>query len=84
MLRILTTLWISYRYQKWESDKILSFVPPDGHFSLMSYRLVAGAATAFLQTIISLGRLTQYRISSTQGQLATTTTFTTSSQTSVL
>ncbi|KAH8556450.1 Mu homology domain-containing protein [Umbelopsis sp. PMI_123] len=27
------------RYQKWESDKILSFVPPDGHFSLMSYRV---------------------------------------------
>ncbi|KAI7851575.1 Adaptor-related protein complex 3 mu 1 subunit [Circinella umbellata] len=26
------------RYRKWESDKVLSFVPPDGHFKLMSYR----------------------------------------------
>ncbi|RUS24338.1 hypothetical protein BC938DRAFT_473745 [Jimgerdemannia flammicorona] len=26
------------RYQKFETDKVLSFVPPDGHFKLMSYR----------------------------------------------
>lgn len=30
------TSFISYR--KWESDKVLSFVPPDGQFKLMSYR----------------------------------------------
>ncbi|KAG0750595.1 hypothetical protein G6F57_000571 [Rhizopus arrhizus] len=26
------------RYRKWDSEKVLSFVPPDGHFKLMSYR----------------------------------------------
>ncbi|CEI94906.1 hypothetical protein G6F70_004747 [Rhizopus microsporus] len=26
------------RYRKWESERVLSFVPPDGHFKLMSYR----------------------------------------------
>ncbi|KAI9029055.1 Mu homology domain-containing protein [Phycomyces nitens] len=26
------------RYRKWESEKVLSFVPPDGQFKLMSYR----------------------------------------------
>ncbi|XP_076436609.1 AP-3 complex subunit mu-1-like isoform X2 [Babylonia areolata] len=25
------------RFKRWESEKILSFVPPDGHFRLMSY-----------------------------------------------
>ncbi|KAF9179875.1 AP-3 complex subunit mu-2, partial [Haplosporangium sp. Z 27] len=29
----------SVRFNKWESDKVLSFVPPDGHFRLMSYRV---------------------------------------------
>ncbi|KAF9899288.1 AP-3 complex subunit mu-2 [Lobosporangium transversale] len=29
----------SVRFNKWESDKVLSFVPPDGHFQLMSYRV---------------------------------------------
>lgn len=28
----------SVRFNKWETDKVLSFVPPDGHFRLMSYR----------------------------------------------
>ncbi|ORX59464.1 clathrin adaptor, mu subunit [Hesseltinella vesiculosa] len=27
------------RIRKWESDRLLSFVPPDGHFKLMSYRV---------------------------------------------
>ncbi|OZJ05332.1 hypothetical protein BZG36_01595 [Bifiguratus adelaidae] len=27
------------RYQKYVSDKVLSFVPPDGHFKLMTYRV---------------------------------------------
>jgi hypothetical protein len=30
----------SVRFNKWETDKVLSFVPPDGHFRLMSYRYV--------------------------------------------
>jgi len=30
----------SVRFNKWEADKVLSFVPPDGHFRLMSYRYV--------------------------------------------
>ncbi|KAF9965516.1 AP-3 complex subunit mu-2 [Mortierella alpina] len=29
----------SVRFNKWESEKVLSFVPPDGHFRLMSYRV---------------------------------------------
>lgn len=28
------------RFRPWESDQILSFVPPDGQFKLMSYRFV--------------------------------------------
>lgn len=28
------------RFRPWESDQILSFVPPDGQFKLMSYRCV--------------------------------------------
>lgn len=31
------TAYVS-RYRKWETDKVLSFVPPDGQFKLMSYR----------------------------------------------
>ncbi|CAG8556577.1 3752_t:CDS:2, partial [Paraglomus occultum] len=27
------------RYNAWEKDKLLSFIPPDGHFQLMSYRV---------------------------------------------
>ncbi|KAL8597528.1 AP-3 complex subunit mu-1 [Nucella lapillus] len=27
------------RFKRWESEKILSFVPPDGHFRLMSYHI---------------------------------------------
>lgn len=27
------------RYRKWESEKVLSFVPPDGNFRLMSYHI---------------------------------------------
>ena len=29
------------RYRKWESEKVLSFVPPDGNFRLMSYHIGA-------------------------------------------
>ena len=27
------------RYKKWEQEKVLSFVPPDGNFRLISYHL---------------------------------------------
>ncbi|XP_067661761.1 AP-3 complex subunit mu-1-like isoform X1 [Haliotis asinina] len=27
------------RFKRWESERILSFVPPDGHFRLMSYHI---------------------------------------------
>lgn len=30
----------SVRFRPWESHQILSFVPPDGQFNLMSYRYV--------------------------------------------
>ncbi|KAF9579020.1 AP-3 complex subunit mu-1, partial [Lunasporangiospora selenospora] len=29
----------SVRFNKWETDKVLSFIPPDGQFPLMSYRV---------------------------------------------
>lgn len=27
------------RFKRWESEKVLSFVPPDGHFRLLSYQI---------------------------------------------
>lgn len=27
------------RFKRWESDRMLSFIPPDGHFRLMSYHV---------------------------------------------
>lgn len=27
------------RYQKWEQNKVLSFIPPDGHFRLLEYEM---------------------------------------------
>ncbi|KJE93203.1 AP-3 complex subunit mu-1 [Capsaspora owczarzaki ATCC 30864] len=35
------------RFKRWESERVLSFVPPDGHFKLCSYRV--GSTTAPLQ-----------------------------------
>jgi len=29
------------RYKRWESEKVLSFVPPDGNFRLMSYHIAS-------------------------------------------
>ena len=29
------------RFRRWESEKVLSFVPPDGNFRLMSYHIGA-------------------------------------------
>ncbi|KAM9325774.1 AP-3 complex subunit mu-1 isoform 1-T1 [Gastrophryne carolinensis] len=29
------------RYKRWESERVLSFIPPDGNFRLMSYRVSA-------------------------------------------
>ncbi|KAJ8523487.1 hypothetical protein ONZ45_g78 [Pleurotus djamor] len=34
------------RLQRWAKDKVLSFVPPDGHFTLFEYRYVPGASAA--------------------------------------
>jgi len=34
------------RYKKWESDRILSFVPPDGNFRLVSYHIGSGSVVA--------------------------------------
>jgi len=28
------------RYKKWNKDAVLSFIPPDGHFKLLEYRVV--------------------------------------------
>jgi AP-3 complex subunit mu len=41
-----------YRLPKWTKDKMLSFVPPDGRFTLMEYRLgTTGTAVASMATI---------------------------------
>ncbi|KAH9489875.1 AP-3 complex subunit mu-1 [Bulinus truncatus] len=34
------------RFKRWESEKILSFVPPDGHFRMMSYHIGANNMVA--------------------------------------
>lgn len=34
------------RYKRWETEKILSFVPPDGNFRLMSYHVGAQSVVA--------------------------------------
>ena len=34
------------RFKRWESERILSFIPPDGNFRLMSYLIGSGAGNA--------------------------------------
>merc|ERR1712241_162460 len=34
------------RYKKWESERLLSFVPPDGNFRLMSYHVGSASVVA--------------------------------------
>lgn len=34
------------RYRKWDSEKVLSFVPPDGNFRLMSYHIGSSVNTS--------------------------------------
>ena len=34
------------RYKKWESERLLSFVPPDGNFCLMSYHVGSSSVVA--------------------------------------
>ena len=34
------------RYKKWESERLLSFVPPDGNFRLMSYHVGSSSVVA--------------------------------------
>lgn len=29
------------RYKRWESERVISFIPPDGNFQLMSYHISA-------------------------------------------
>lgn len=44
-----STLWPHYEpsLQRWKRDKSLSFVPPDGRFTLMDYRFApSGSATS--------------------------------------
>lgn len=40
------------RYRPWESHQILSFVPPDGQFKLMSYRFVMPRRYVFLHFLL--------------------------------
>lgn len=39
------------RFRPWEASQILSFVPPDGQFKLMSYRYVKEETDAYVPQI---------------------------------
>jgi len=43
------------RLQKWNHDKVLSFIPPDGRFTLGEYRYIPPAAAAALAPDVSTG-----------------------------
>lgn len=43
------------RFRPWESQQILSFVPPDGQFKLMSYRCVVLMRNSFLNFLLWMG-----------------------------
>ncbi|EFO96759.1 CRE-APM-3 protein [Caenorhabditis remanei] len=45
------------RYKRWENEKVLSFVPPDGNFRLLSYHIAAQNMVAipiYVRQVISL------------------------------
>ncbi|UMM38823.1 hypothetical protein L5515_016140 [Caenorhabditis briggsae] len=45
------------RYKRWENEKVLSFVPPDGNFRLLSYHIAAQNMVAipiYVRHVISL------------------------------
>lgn len=44
------------RYRRWESERVLSFIPPDGNFRLMSYHIGA-------QNIVSIPIFVRHLIS---------------------
>lgn len=50
---ISTTGYLS-SLQRWTRDKALSFVPPDGHFTLMEYRFVPTPTSAVITTPASI------------------------------
>lgn len=43
------------RFRPWESNQILSFVPPDGQFELMSYRCINICSLIFPSVSLSVG-----------------------------
>ena len=44
------------RFRPWESHQILSFVPPDGQFKLMSYRCVRLSKWFISKSLCSMGQ----------------------------
>ena len=62
------------RYKRWETEKILSFVPPDGNFRLMSYHVGAQSVVAipiYVRQSLSLKSGEQGRLDITVGPKTT-------------
>jgi AP-3 complex subunit mu len=53
------------RYSRFEKDQVVSFVPPDGTFTLMRYRISPDKARSFVPPIYCHS---QWSLSSTEGQ----------------
>jgi hypothetical protein len=45
------------RYGRFDKDKVISFVPPDGNFTLMNYRVTGNALNSPFRYVVSVGRL---------------------------
>lgn len=51
------------RYSRFETDKVISFIPPDGHFELMKYRVSSSILeNGFISPIICVPSLTYVQV----------------------
>ncbi|QDZ25976.1 subunit mu of clathrin/coatomer adaptor AP-3 complex [Chloropicon primus] len=60
----------SVRYLKYASERIVSFVPPDGRFKLMSYKISKQAAMSIQKTIIPFYVKPQITYSKESGRIS--------------
>ena len=58
------------RYLKYASERIVSFVPPDGGFKLMSYKISSNAAKSLQKTIIPFYVKPQITYSADSGRIS--------------
>ena len=56
------------RYKKWESERLLSFVPPDGNFRVMSYHV--GSNSSVVAIPVYLRHSLQWVGGSNSGQVS--------------